>query len=159
MEAAQHPRIVPPTLLRALSHKSGEPPLIAASVTVSEALRHIAECKLEALAVIDGDRLVGIFSEHEFARHMLNGGSLSAPIGAAMSDFPAFSGPNDPVETWLEKTADQDIRYLPVVDGQHLLGILSRADLLAESDAHHRRVYQAIDLDHRIMFKRGTYSC
>ena len=159
MEAAQHPRIVPPTALRALSHKSAEIPSIALGATVSAALQSLADINTDALAVMDGERLAGVFSEHDFACFMRNGGDMNHPVSAAMSACLQFANPDDTVEHWLSETASHGMRVLPVLDGKRLLGLLSRADLLAESDAHHRRVYEAMDLDQRIMFKRGTYSC
>jgi len=159
MKSSQHPRIIPPTVLRALSHKAIDVPTIVLTESVTEALQRISDLNVEALAVMDGERLVGVFSERGFVRFMLNGGSLTQPVSAAMSAFPLVAAPDDDVELWLEQTAAQGIDHLPVVDGNRLLGLLFRADLLAESVTYHQSVYNAIDLDQRLMFMQGVYSC
>lgn len=159
MFVGEHPRIIPPTLLRVLSHKSGALPVLDMAATVEVALQRLIDRVEEALIITQAGSPRGLFSAHDASRFLLNGGTRDAPIHTAMSPLPTSGRPDDALEDWLQKMETENIRYLPVIGDGKILGILSRAELLAESDAHHRRVCQAIDLDHRIMFKRGTYSC
>lgn len=157
--AYAHPRVTPPTLGHALSRQEARLSPIAPTARIDEALQQLLEPPVEALVVMNGHQLQGVFSRHDFVRFMAQGGTLAQPVSAAMSACLVRAAAEDPVETWLEKMNDSAELFLPVFAGERLLGLLSRTNLLAESDAYHRHVLKEMALDHRIMFLRGTYSC
>lgn len=159
MKAGEHPRIVPPTLARALAQKADAARQIGIQATIDEALHRLSEADTEVLVVMQDERPYGLFSEHDLCRFLSDGGKTDAPLEHAVSGKLVQGGPDDEVESWLQKSATEHIPHLLVSNGSQVLGVLSRIDLLAASDAHHRRVCQAIDLDQRLMFKRGVYSC
>jgi len=51
------------------------------------------------------------------------------------------------------------VRYLPVQEGSGFVAMLSLDDLLQETVAYLEKVFRANELDQRIIFLRGTYSC
>ena len=159
MAYARHPRVTPPTLEHALSRQAAQFSVVTPTATVGEALQQLLANSADALVVRDDQDLRGIFSNHDFARFAAQGGSITQPVRDAMSACAARAAPQDPVEEWLAKAKGSGEFFLPVIADGQLLGLLTRADLLAESDAHHRRVFQEMVLDERIMFRRGTYSC
>jgi hypothetical protein len=46
-----------------------------------------------------------------------------------------------------------------VLDRGRLIGLLSGTDLLAARIAHHERIFHETELDQKLLFLRGTYSC
>lgn len=159
MEAAQHPRVVPPTARRALSNQTAKFAVISPSAPVNLAVAQLGAHELDLVAVLDDQSLVGLFSPHEYLQFMANQGDPAQALHTAMRACAVVAAPDDDIDACLQQMARHALRFLPVLDDGRLLGILSRADLLAASVAHHQRVYNAIDLDYRILFKRGTYSC
>lgn len=158
MTKPQHPRILPPTARRALSSREAAPiPEVAGELPVSEALWRMAELGVDAVTVTDGGRLSGIFSPRELVNLLVAGGSPATLLREAVREPPVAAAPDDLAEDCLRRLGPRS--HLAVVDNGSLLGVLSRDDLLAELAAHGERVFTAIDLDQRIMFKRGTYSC
>ena len=49
--------------------------------------------------------------------------------------------------------------YVAVLDRGRLVGLLSHNDLLAELIAYHQRIFHEAELDQKLLFLRGTYSC
>ncbi|MGE5385316.1 MAG: CBS domain-containing protein [Betaproteobacteria bacterium] len=132
---------------------------VTADTPAIEAVRTMARLRLDALLVLDGDRVVGIFSARDFADALANGVADCQPVSAMMAACAIHAAPDDTVDQCLTRMAEVGLRYLPIVDGGKAVGILSLESLLRETADHHARVYEASELDHRIMFLRGTYSC
>ena len=49
--------------------------------------------------------------------------------------------------------------HVAVVDQQRLVGLLSQADLLAALIAYHERIFHETEMEQKLLFLRGTYSC
>jgi CBS domain-containing protein len=100
--------------------------------TVFEALQTMADRNIGALLVMVGDRLVGVFSERDYARKIILKGksSLETPVREVMSSEIVTIPPNMWIEECMELMTDYHIRHLPVVDGDHLLGMVSIGDIV-----------------------------
>ena len=95
-----------------------------------------------ALLVLEGDRLVGLFSERDYARKVVLKGKASkeTTIREVMSDRLSCVTPQQTVSECMALMTDKHIRHLPVLGpNQSVLGILSIGDLVAEtiSDQKH----------------------
>jgi CBS domain-containing protein len=120
---------------------------IAPHRPVFDALVILAEYKIGALAVIQNDKLVGIFSERDYAREVvLQGRSSKATAIAEVMTSKVISGkPSDFVDSTMRVMSDMRIRHLPVVDGENLIGMLSMGDLVKEIIAEQERMIKLLE--------------
>ncbi|MCY1286038.1 Inosine-5'-monophosphate dehydrogenase [compost metagenome] len=102
--------------------------------TVLEALRVMAENNVGALPVIDGDQLVGVVSERDYARRIILKGrsSVGTPVKAIMSAPVVTVEPRQDLRACMELMTERKLRHLPVLDAGRLVGLLSIGDLVKE---------------------------
>ncbi|MES2499726.1 MAG: CBS domain-containing protein [Pseudomonadota bacterium] len=120
---------------------------IAPNRPVFDALVILAEYKIGALAVIQDSRLVGIFSERDYAREVVLKGrsSKTTQISEVMTEKVITADPNDLVETAMSMMSEKRIRHLPVMHDQMLLGMLSLGDLVKETIAYQQRLIKELE--------------
>jgi CBS domain-containing protein len=100
--------------------------------TVYYALTVMAEKNIGALVVREGERVVGIFSERDYARQVVLKGKASkdTPIRDVMTSRVVFVRPEQDLEECMALMTDKRIRHLPVLDDGNLIGILSIGDVV-----------------------------
>lgn len=100
--------------------------------TVYYALTVMAEKNIGALVVREGDRVVGIFSERDYARQVVLKGKASkdTPIRDVMTSRVVFVRPKQNLEECMALMTDKHIRHLPVLEEANLVGILSIGDVV-----------------------------
>ncbi len=100
--------------------------------TVYEAINLMDEQNTGAVAVLDGDRLAGIFTERDYARKLLLMGrsSMRTHMKVTMSPDVVFVRPQQSVEECMALMMNKRIRHLPVLDGERLVGLISIEDLV-----------------------------
>jgi CBS domain-containing protein len=110
---------------------------VSPTATVYQALQIMADNNIGAILVMDGDKLVGIFSERDYARKVVLMGKTSAgtPISEIMTHKLLCVPPNATVDDCLGLMTEKRIRHLPVLDQDQVLGILSIGDLVREKIA------------------------
>ena len=120
---------------------------IAPNRPVFDALVILAEYKIGALAVMDGDKLVGIFSERDYAREIVLQGrsSKTTHISEVMTAKVIVGKPDDLVDSAMRVMSEKKFRHLPVVDGENVLGMLSIGDLVKEIIDDQQRAIKALE--------------
>ncbi len=115
-----------------LNEKSREIFTVSPNQTVFEAIQILAQRNIGALLVMEGDNLVGMFSERDYTRKITLHGKRSreTAIGEVMSTDLKLAALNDGVDSCLRLMTDQRIRHLPVVDNGKVIGIISIGDLV-----------------------------
>ena len=107
---------------------------IAPEATVLDAVKLLAEKNVGAVLVLDGPRLVGVFSERDYARKVdLKGKSSSnTPVSEVMTRDVVFVTPSHTNEDCMALMTDKRVRHLPVVANDQVVGILSIGDLVKD---------------------------
>lgn len=105
---------------------------ISPESTVYDALALMAEKNVGALLVMDGERLVGIFSERDYSRKVILRGksSRTVPIHEIMTEKVYYVQPGDSVEGCMALMTKQRIRHLPVLENEQVIGVISIGDVV-----------------------------
>lgn len=120
---------------------------IAPNRPVFDALVILAEYKIGALAVIQDGKLIGIFSERDYAREVILKGrsSKTTQISEVMTDKVIFGKADDLVESTMSLMSEKRIRHLPVLNGEELAGMLSLGDLVKETISYQQRLIAELE--------------
>ncbi len=120
---------------------------IAPDRPVFDALVILAEYKIGALAIMQGDKLVGIFSERDYAREIVLQGrsSKTTQIHEVMSSKLITGKPDDLVDAAMSLMSEKRIRHLPILDGDKVLGMLSLGDLVKETITHQQYLIKQLE--------------
>ena len=120
------------TIDAVLNQKSGEIFSITPNATVFEAIEMMDSKNVGALLVMDGKKLVGMFSERDYTRKIVLRGKRSreTKVAEIMSTNLTVTHSREPVEKCLRLMTDKRIRHLPVLDGDKVVGVISIGDLV-----------------------------
>lgn len=101
--------------------------------TVIEALELMARTNVGALMIMDGDRLVGIFSERDYARKGIIQGrkAKSTPLSEVMISEVHTVTPEMDIQDCMSLFTNKFVRHLPVVENGHVIGMLSIGDIVS----------------------------
>ncbi len=99
---------------------------------VTEAVRMMATHNVGIVIVLDGDRLVGVVSERDVVRRVVDRGLDPArtPVADIMTSDIVVADPDEDYQSAMRKMDQANIRHLPVVSGGRLLSMLSIRDLM-----------------------------
>jgi len=102
--------------------------------TVLEALELMTDKGIGAVIVLENDKIVGIFSERDFARFSAKKGSLSLyiPVNELMTQAVFTVHPDQSIDECMALMTQKHIRHLPVVDKGQLVGLISIGDVVRE---------------------------
>ena len=109
----------------------------------------LADKRIGALPVLDGETVAGIFSERDLLYCIAKEGAgiLQRPVGEVMTSPAITIERGADVLSALSLMTKRRIRHLPVVDGTRMVGFVSIGDLvkyrmdMIESEAQHMRQY------------------
>jgi CBS domain-containing protein len=115
-----------------LHHKGSTVWTISDKATVFDAIAFLAAKNIGALPVMDGDRLVGIFSERDYTRKIaLAGKSSKVTLVREIVSSPVITiTPDVTIEEAMRLMTDKRIRHLPVIDGGKMVGLVSIGDMV-----------------------------
>ncbi|MGF1466734.1 MAG: CBS domain-containing protein [Sandaracinaceae bacterium] len=123
---------------------------IGPDATVYEALQAMAHFDVGSLVVLDGERLVGVFSERDYARKIILLGKRSQDtrVREIMNDSVPCVAPDQSVDDCMGLMTDKRVRHLPVLDGDRVVGVVSIGDVVKEVISAQRHTIN--ELEHYI---------
>ncbi len=118
------------TVRQILQSKGGRIWSVGPHATIFEALMLMAEKDIGAVVVVEGGKLVGIFSERDYARKVVLKGrsSKDTTVSELMTPDVFYVHPDQTIEECMALMTKRHIRHLPVLDGDDLVGIITIGD-------------------------------
>jgi len=104
---------------------------ITPDATVYDALKLMAEKEIGAVVVLDGEKMVGILSERDYARKVILSGKSSEEtlVRDIMTPDVKYVGPDEKVKHCLSIMTKKHFRHLPVLEQDKVIGVLSIGDV------------------------------
>ena len=143
---------MPERPVRSILHRrrSG-PDLVSArpDETVCVAAKRMAEQGCSSILVVEGDRLLGIFTERDLLVRVAAAGLdlATTKLRDVMTADPETIGAEEPVEDAVRRMDAGGFRHLVVVDGGRVLGVVSTRDIPALTTG---RMAEGLDRRHRL---------
>jgi CBS domain-containing protein len=115
-----------------LERKGREVHAVPPDTLVYDGLQLMAEKNIGALVVLEGEKLVGIISERDYARKVALKGKSShqARVNEVMTPDPHVVTPDQNIAQCMELMTERQVRHLPVLEGEKLVGIISIGDVV-----------------------------
>ncbi|MEW6714691.1 MAG: CBS domain-containing protein [Nitrospirota bacterium] len=115
-----------------LKKKGGDAYSVSPQATVYEALQVMADKNIGAVLVIEKGKLVGIFSERDYARKVILKGKASkeTSVSELMTKNVLYVSPDKNVEDCMFLMTTKHVRHLPVMEDDRLEGIISINDVV-----------------------------
>jgi len=135
------------TVQTILSRKGQEVFSVGAKETVLTAANLMNQRGIGGLVVLDGERVIGIFTERDVLRRVVVAGrDPSATLVHDVMTMPVATCRSD---TTLAECrgfmTEKRVRHLPVVEGQRLLGIVTIGDLMAYEVGEHESTIEYLN--------------
>ena len=118
-----------------LKRKGSHVETVQSELTVIDALRLMADKNIGSVAVTQNDKFIGLMTERDYSRKVILKGRASSEttVGEIMDrEYPSVTR-NDTVENCMELMSAKNIRYLPVIEQEQLIGIVSINDVVKET--------------------------
>lgn len=115
-----------------LKSKSQEIQSVSPDATVYDALKLMSEKEIGALIVMEGEKVVGIISERDYARKIILRGKTSKEtlVREIMTSDLIKVKPENSVEECMILMTGKHVRHLPVFDQEKFVGIISIGDVV-----------------------------
>ena len=134
------------TLRQLLAEKQHPLAVVSPADTVFHALGIMAQHEVGALLVLDGEDLVGIFSERDYARKVIlqGKGSRQTKVSEVMTGKVVYVKQNATIEECMAIMTEKHIRHLPVLENGKVIGLVSIGDVVKSIIAGHEETIQQL---------------
>jgi CBS domain-containing protein len=128
---------------------------IVPTASVFDALKLMAEKNIGALLIMEGETIVGLLSERDYARKvvLLGRSSRETPVRDVMTCQVLYVGPQQTTEECMAVMTEKRLRHLPVLDDGKLIGLISIGDLVKDIISEQQFVIE--QLQYYISGQRG----
>jgi CBS domain-containing protein len=135
------------TVNQLLQNKGSNVWSVAPDTSVYDALKLMANKNVGALVVLDGEDLIGIISERDYARKVIlqDKSSLTTPIREIMTTQVYCVRPENTIEECMALMTDKHIRHLPVLEDNQVAGIISIGDVVKAIIANQEFIIEQLE--------------
>jgi CBS domain-containing protein len=129
-----------------LSRKGSNVIAIDGSTTVLDALKLMSDKNIGSVVITENGEYAGLLTERDYARKVILQGksSLETQVREIMSThFPRMI-PGNSVETCMHVMSENNLRYLPIFNGNQLAGIISISDVVTETILSHEETIEQL---------------
>ncbi len=122
--------------------------------TVFQALEMMAEKNVSGLLILENGKMVGIFTERDYARKLILKGRLSknTKVSDLMTRNILYVNTQNTIDDCMNLMTAKRVRHLPVIDNGRLAGILTIGDLVKQIISE-----QQTTIHHLENYISGTY--
>ena len=120
------------TVADILKSKGNDVYSVAPGDTIFDAVKLMADKEIGSVVVMEGDKLVGIMTERDYARKVVLEGKSSreSTVGDVMTRQVLCASPERTVDECMALMTDKRARHLPVLDHKRVVGVVSIGDLV-----------------------------
>jgi len=136
------------TLRQTLAGKNRPLVTVSPDDPVFHALQVMSDANVGAVLVLDGEQLVGIFSERDYARKVILFGKASkdTPVREIMTDKVLYVSPDWTIDECMAIMTEKHFRHLPVLDDDgKVVGIVSIGDVVKETICAQQFIIQQME--------------
>jgi CBS domain-containing protein len=128
---------------------------ISPTASVFDALKLMAEKGIGALVVTEGEQVVGIITERDYARKviLMARSSKETPVHDVMTSSVMSVRSDSTSEECMVLMTENRVRHLPVMDNGKLVGLISIGDLVKDIISEQKFIIE--QLEHYIAGERG----
>jgi CBS domain-containing protein len=125
------------------------------AASVFDAVKLMAEKSIGALVVMQGETVVGLITERDYARKivLMARSSKETPVRDIMTSPVMYVRPDQTSEECMVLMTENRVRHLPVMDKDKLIGLISIGDLVKDVISEQKFIIQ--QLEHYIAGERG----
>lgn len=107
---------------------------VGPTTSITDACKLMAEQKIGALVVVENNKVVGIVSERDFVHKVLSKqiSIYELTVGDVMTPSIVSIHPEYSVEECMVLMTENHLRHLPVLDNEHVVGVISIRDVVKE---------------------------
>ena len=128
---------------------------IAPTASVFDAVKLMAEKNIASLLVLEGEKIVGIITERDYARKivLMARSSKETRVREVMESQVLYVPPGQASDECMALMTENRVRHLPVMEGGKLIGLVSIGDLVKDVISDQKFIIQ--QLEHYITGELG----
>jgi CBS domain-containing protein len=135
------------TVKQLLQVKGSDVWTIIPDASVHDALKLMADKNVGALLVLEAEKLVGIFTERDYARMVVLKEELpmTTPVSEIMTQRVVYVRPEQTIEDCMALMTDKRVRHLPVLVDDRLVGVVSIGDVVKAIISHQEFIIEQLE--------------
>jgi CBS domain-containing protein len=117
------------------------------TIMVYEAIERMCELNIGGLLIVEDGKLIGIFTERDYARKLILKGKSSkdTPIRDLMTAKLITVTPDTSIDDCMRVMVGRKIRHLPVLDNEELVGLISIGDVVRHVIEEQKTIIQQLE--------------
>ena len=120
---------------------------IMPTASVFDAVKRMAGKSIGALVVTEGEQVVGIITERDYARKiiLMARASKETPVRDIMTSSVMYVRPDQTSQECMVLMTENRLRHLPVMDGGKLIGLISIGDLVKDIISEQKFIIEQLE--------------